>query len=620
MKAAFVIGAAVLALSTQANAQTYSVQLSGSGSSALYLALGQAAASSTTGALCLWTNPSSVSVQASDTSTGSTLNDSGNSWVAWSPSAASGHSCSTYVSTDTVDIYAYLQVDSVVGNRCLFNAVNFATPECSITNYPVNNTTGTATGNRIYPSAGTCGNTSTSPGECSLPGAVATALNTFGTNNGVNYAGTDIRPEDAEFAVTRATTGCGTQIGSSSYYGLGYSNGGNIDSYFSGSVFHVIEFTLPTTGSGGSIANNYTVVPVGASPILFVANGSGFPSGYSISSATVAKFLDGTYSYTGQLSSSPSATGSAVTVVIREPLSGTYNTTEYTVPNTINNSSTYSLNGNITGNYTSQDVGEPTVQPASQQNCPGNASFLAGSTSNPMHIVTASGGERDRAIGTGQELSEVISLTAASGTDTFGYGFWSVPNFAGFTSSAAPNAHYLAVDGYDPLTCGGTYSFGGSILTCPSFSGTIPTTAAQIATVDMHTVANGNYPAWSLLRLVTAGSSSTGAATAAANLSSAAQNFVAPGTVPNFVALASMKAVRSHFTPPAGLTGSSYPATNTNGDTQLFDMGTTYGNCYGLPESGGDVGGLIISLAADDNYCANIETDGLGNGVLTERY
>ncbi len=612
MKAAFVIGLTVIALSTRANAQTYSVQLTGSGSSGLFLALGEAASypdaftisGSSVSATCLWTENTNSAI-ATDTSTGSSLTDKGSAWVAWTPSTVNSGSCSNYGSGDTVYIYAYLQVDSVVGDRCLFNAINNATPECSVA-YP---TTDPGTSNLIYPSSGTCGTTTgSSPGECSLPTAVATALN----DATVNYAGTDIRPEDAEFAVTRATTTCDSGVASgSSYLGLGYTNGGNVDSFFSSSVFHVIDFSLPTsTNSSNQTINNYAVTTVGASPVVFVVNGSGWPSSsasnLNVSDSNLAKLLDGTYSYTNQLDSS-TASGSPVTVVIREPLSGTYNTVEYNVPNTITNS-TFS----VTGNYTSQDVGQD--QPSSQVNC---NSTDTGPLSNPMDISTTSGGARVRAIGTSQELSEVINLTSSSSDNTLGYGFWSVSNFAGFTNSAAPDAFYLEVNGVDPLTCSGTNYLGNA---CPSFSGVIPTTSSQIENVDLHNIANGTYPVWSLLRLVNGG---TTALTPVTQLSSEAQQFVPSGIAPNFVAIGKMSVLRSHFTPPAG---AGYPTVNVNGDNTLgtfYTDGETGSNCSALPEAGGDVGGAIIRLTgstgtpeSDNKYCLS---NSVTNGWTAER-
>lgn len=564
----FAFALALAALASNANAQTYSVQLNALGSSALFLEAGLAAShDATIGATCIWTSDGSTSgtvASASDTSTSATLTDSGKSWVAWTPSTtSSSDTCANFYSADTVKIWSYLQTDSVVGNRCLFNAKNSST--CTIA-YPLpSSASGSiATGNQI-----------SSGSEHALPYAIANALN----NAAVNAAGTDIRPEDAAFAVARAETACGTAIGSTKYLGMGYSNGNDIQSAISSSKFHVVSFALPSS---------YYVSPVGATPILVVLNGSstGFLSTSNpltnISSATLAKFLDGTYSYTGQAYSSTSASGNAVTTLIREPLSGTYNTMEYNVPNTIDNS-TYSL----TGNYTSQDIGYNQL--SSQQVC---------GTTQPLNVSTTSGGSRKRAIGTGEELKAVYSYdTTVTGNepDRIGYGFWSVANFKGFTSATAPNARYLKVDGIDPLydQTASTYSY----------SGTIPLPgSANLTNVTLTNVANGSYPIWSFLRLVTADTTSKDNADALATATQSYVSFGSTSATPDFISKSTisgaptLSVVRSHFIPPAG---TGQPTTAYNGN-----FGLSSSNCSPT-EAGGDVGGVVLSLSADSTTCAS---------------
>jgi hypothetical protein len=523
----FLAAAALIVLSATANAQSGpTVAVNGLGSSALFLELGLAASSPTSGgglgASCVWSESTS-SVVATDTTVGS-LTDTGNAFVAWTPGAGG---CALPDSTS--QIYAYLQTDSVVGNRCLFNAQLSTGAKCTIA-YPTNDPA-TASTPLILAS-----------GEVSLPTAIATALNSAA----VNVAGTDIRPEDAEFAYQRVVAPCGEAINSSQYWGLGYTNGGTIASSISGSPFNVISFSLPSS---------FTVTPVGATPIVVAANG--FPAG-SISSAALAKFLDGTYSYTGQAASTPTATGNPVTVFIREPLSGTYNTMEYNVPNT-------------TVLQTSQDAG--INQPSTQVNCNGTSV-----NENPLNMSTPSGGARKRAIGTGQELSEALTTS-----DSLGYGFWSVANFKGAVSSSAV---YLEVDGVDPLQSSGT-----------AYTGTIPTTGTTaLANVTLANVANGSYPIWSLLRLVNVGST---ASVAVSNLATAAQQFVPSGTDtsrPDFIAAPSLTVVRSHFLPPAGV---GEPTAAANGHVGLPTSACT------TPEAGGDVGGEVFTLAADSTFCGS---------------
>lgn len=561
LKVAIAVCAALAAMSTQVKAQT--VVLTGTGSSAYFLESGLGA-NNPNGAInapCVWSE-STKSVVATDTSaqvTNPSANasiDTGNAWVAWT--MGSSGDCTT-----ATNIYAYQQTDSVVGNRCLANATNYPTPQCSIA-YPTSNP---APAGLILAAAS----------EVSLPTSVANALNSAT----VNFAGSDIRPEDAEFAIARALTPCGQPVVTGSQYlGLGYSNGNEVgDFHFNqagtGSSFNVVNFTLPA---------NLSVTIVGATPIIVAANGTGISAG-SISAQTLASLLDGTYSYTGQVSSSPAATGSPLTVYLREPVSGTYNTMEYNIPNT-------------TVFQTSQDVG--VNQPSGQINCNGSVPTGLVPNSNPaaydLNISTTSGGARLREIGTGNELAAVV---ANANGNSLGYGFWSVANFKGFTSSTSA---YLEVNGVDPLLNSQT-----------AYTGTIPLTGtSNLANVDLHTTANGTYPIWSLLRLVTVNSAAT---LAAENLAFSTDDFVSFGTTtsrPDFVVPSEMTVVRSHFIPPAGL---GLPTTAANGDTSL---GNGQSACIAA-ESGGDVGGVAIlltgnrtfnNLESDNKYCQN-------TGILT---
>jgi hypothetical protein len=580
LKVAIAVCAAVAAMSTQVNAQT--VQLKGLGSSAYFLEAGLGAnySGGLINAPCVWSLASGT-VAATDTKVTPSAVDNGQVWVAWTTGGTT-YSCES--PSTSANVYAYLQTDSVVGNRCLFNSTT-----CTIAGFP---NSGTSVPAKLILSAiGTnCSTAGATPnGECDLPTSIANALNSAA----VNFAGTDIRPEDAEFAITRATTACGTAVATGSQYlGLGYSKtaGDRIGSYnynptvspVTGSYFNVVNFTLPST---------FYVNVVGAIPIVVAANGTGISTG-SISAHTLAYLLDGTYSYTGQVSSSPSATGSPLWVYLREPLSGTYNTMEYNIPNT-------------TVFTTSQDVGQS--QPSGQINCSGSVpkglvSGTGSGTSYPasydLNISTTSGGARQRQIGTGAELKAVVTN---ANSNSLGYGFWSVANFAGFTSSATPNAKYLQIVPY-----GSSTAIDPLLNSSTTYTGAIPTTGSEIKNVDLHTTREGTYPIWSLLRIVT---TSSAASTLAGDLASATDDFVSFGATtsrPDFVTPDKIDVVRSHFTPPA-IAALTNPL--ANGDWQLNDGTST---CTLAPESGGDVGGVVLALyspnpfnghADDSDYC-----------------
>ncbi|ADV84988.1 hypothetical protein [Terriglobus saanensis] len=552
LKASFVIGLALVALIAAVNVQAQSVQINGIGSSALFFDLGLAASTlnGIAGGMCVWSSTGITSgaiANAIDTSMITPLSDSGPAWVTWTPSfgqSANAQTCNGPNVTSTTKVWAYLQTDSVVGNRCLFHAHTTFGSQCTVF-YPTNDP---LPENFVL----------TSPGaEFPLPPQIANALN----NTLVNMAGTDIRPEDAVFATARALTPCATSVTTGSQYlGLGYNNGDNILSFFNNFGAHLLNFTLPVS---------YFVTPIGATPIVVVVNGdsTGFnnPSSLvtNLSSATLAMFLDGIFSFTGQALATPTASGAPVTVVIPEPLSGTSNTMEFNVPNT-------------TANQTSQDVG--LNQPMGQRDC-----NPVGPGLNPMNLMTASGGHRRRAIGTEQELSEVVD-TANNGNNSLSYGFWSVANFRFFSNALAANARYLTIDGIDPL-----------ITRSAAYTGVIPTTgSATLANVSLNSVANGTYPIWSILRLVTVDSTSTVAAATLANATKALVSFGTTTARPDFVVAENMQVVRSHFIPPAGV---GLPASAADGHVGLPTSPCT------SPEAGGDVGGQVLTLRADAAFC-----------------
>jgi hypothetical protein len=524
-------------LAAASNAQTRTINMIGS--SGLFLESGEAAYSEYESPLaCAWSTGTSGLVVATDTSTGSSLTDTGNSWVVWVPSGS--NTCAT--NATPLYVYGFLQTDSVVGNRCLFNAQ--ASNSCTISYAAAG---GTSPAGKIEGGS-----------EVSLPADVAASL----TAAKVNVAATDIRPEDAEFAITRALTPCGSTEGGTGsiapYLGLGYANGGTIESHFSSSTFNVINFTLPS---------KYYVTPVGFDPILVVVNstdpsGTGFNNSgiKNISSSNLAAYLDGSIGTTSALLG-PSApqTPEPTTVIVREPLSGTYNTMEYNVPNT-------------TEMQTSQDVG--VNQLSSQQNCSGT---VVGS--NPMAIEnTIAGSWRYRAIGTGQELAETFATN-----DALGYGFWGVSNYA-----AAPStAKYLEVDGHDPIQA--TYT-----------DGVIPTTSTELSKVTFTNLANGEYPIWSLVRFVTADTTSE---SLMKTLAVAAGTF-SGATHPDFLPYYNSKGAakdyveRSHFAPP----GINFSATNQPANNGDYDG---YGGCT-TAEAGGDVGGVILVIdKQDQTYCTD---------------
>ena len=123
-----------------------------------------------------------------------------------------------------------------------------------------------------------------------------------------------------------------------------------------------------------------------------------------------------------------------VVVVLREPLSGTMNTTEYTTFYT-------------SSSHVSQETGINLADP----------------NTNPLDLTcTAGGGVRVRAIGTSQEVAGVKSNTFLPNPDTIGYIFFSYGNVSSIAGS--PDYGYLQFNGVDPINASYT---NGELPTCP---------------------------------------------------------------------------------------------------------------------------------------------------------
>jgi len=184
-----------------------------------------------------------------------------------------------------------------------------------------------------------------------------------------NSGHTDVRPEDALFATTRALSSYNTTNGLT---GLGYNQAACgstgtgaatvgcplFDAFGQNSVFFVLNFALsgadPYTGATPVPA--YTTVSLGASPLVVFVNNAdstnslgfgmqqtGNSTGYlfkNINRKVLAHIFDGTDSCTGDLlPTTPTPAGYAgkiagagqpIQVNLRELLSGTYNAFEYT--------------------------------------------------------------------------------------------------------------------------------------------------------------------------------------------------------------------------------------------------------------------------------------------------
>ena len=397
--------------------------------------------------------------------------EKGNIWIAWSGSAGN------------YTIAYNVQVDSTVGDRSFFNNDKITT-------------TGAAPDNSGYPGSG----------DTTPPAEVFTAVQAAA----INVALTDITPSDALVATSRSLA-------------LGYNKTNPILSFFkAGETATPVAFSTSNRG--------FQLVSIGASPVVvFInktdtsatglgaisttpgTNSTEFRS--NIDRFTLAGFLSGQLGRTTDINSDTtlSGTGTAVTTILREPLSGTYNTMEYCIPESVE--------------------GSPFTAGAGQE---------LGVTTNPLNQA-ASGGVRKRAIGTGESITNASNIA-----NSLGYAFWSFPNFAVTTKNPnTGNLRYLTVDGADPLF--DNYSVAGNEGNLQP--GSTPT---------FRNIKNGGYPIWSILRAVTESSEPAGVATILKNL-----------PVGDFVPFTSLEVFRSyHATPdaPTPSNGNVDPGLAAGGD------------------------------------------------------
>ena len=435
--------------------------------------------------------------------------EGGNLWVVWN-------------STQT-KFWAYLTVDSVVGNRCFK-----AAPRCLLQIDAQTKTAGTA--QNLISSALWGADAS------ALPAAVYSALN----GQPVNAGFTDIRPEDAKFAQCRAVS----PLNVANYSGLGYGSsctqlvGTSIKSQISSATANPTAFNLsgPDPFTGQSVPASKTI-PVGAAPIIFVVNKTN-PSGFgsaNVKNVTVTSTGSGTAQtlFEGEAACNTSTLGGgnfSATVLLREPLSGTMNTTEFT---------NFRLVGSGLGADSQEEGVNPAVDNPLNQHCP------------------LGGGNRARGIGTGDIVNGIVA-----NKDSIGYLFFSYGNVSKLTTVGK----YLTLNGVDPLQS--TYT-GGTLPTC-----TAP--CPKAAGTSFPNLRNGTYRAWSVLRVVTdaAGTNFTNVSA----LVTAAQNLV-NSTVPDFVPFKTTNA----SDPGLRRYRSHYLQSNVIGNNGLG----------GQTESGGDVGGCI---------------------------
>jgi len=317
----------------------------------------------------------------------------------------------------------------------------------------------------------------------------------------VNAAASDIRPEDALFATCRANSKLGG--GTDGLAGLGYGAnasgvcakfgatladlvGSDIQSAYPGSTStaHVLAFAI--TGKDpftGTTVPAGTTVSVGASPVIFIVSRTGALAGATNITDDEAQTIFSGADCDGSV---VGGAGGPVSVYLREPLSGTMNTTEYSV----------FRYWNVSGK--SQETGV-----ASQ---------------NPLSHTCTAGGSRYRAIGTGESVKSVLNSNANHGNDGIAYAFFSYGNISSIANNSSYG--YLTLNGIDGIF----HKYGASPSIDPgqpstpgvlpaaanlpsSCAGAFPCPESKIwsGNLSFPNLRNGSYRAWSNLRSITNG-------------------------------------------------------------------------------------------------------------------
>jgi hypothetical protein len=524
-------------------AQTVKVMIAGS--SALWQALGVGAfnngncPSGGTAPCSHYTNSSFNLVDTRPTiKGGSAATDVNAIWIVWDSAA-------------TPNVWAYIKVDSVVGNRCYF-----ARPHCtvSVSSFP-------GAGNLI--SAAIWGADSMPP----------VSIQSLFTGGGVlvNVGATDIRPEDAMFAQCRVNSQLGG--GTDGLAGLGYGTnasgacpgsgaslaqlvGSDLLSGYPGSAStaHPLAFNISGKDPfSGTTIPKYTTVSVGAAPIVFVINRQGALA--NVTNATDAQLQTAFSGTTCKGNVFAGGTSGNIQVYLREPLSGTMNTTEATV------------------------FRYPDVSGVSQETGIGGGNPVAA-------LACGSGGSRFRSIGSGEEVKFVLNSNANFATDGIGYTFFSYGNVSSIANNA--NYGYVTLNGVDPIF----HKYGTTIdpgqpatagalpnaATLPgSCAGAFPCPEGSIWSghLSFPNLRNGSYRAWSLIRLVSDGAGLTNAKTLVATAQASAVNIT-----PDFVPAVKVGTIdpglpllRSHYT----------------------QQGVAPVNVATSGDKGGDMGGCILT-------------------------
>ncbi len=529
--------------------------------------------------------------------------DAASMWVVWDSSTAVGGP----------NVWIYAKVDSVVGDRCFF-----AQPGCQVFDFnnPTTNADWTAAGsNKI--ASNLWGDNSV---DTTLPASVLAIVE--GTLDKVNTAATDIRPEDAAFAISRVNSLLGaSKIGganSDKTDGLGYGvNPAGVPAASAcptkttlaegqgTPIYSGYGHTSSSTDAANVLAFNitgkdpftctaipvYTLANVGASPMVFVNSRSNTLAELTNASE---RQLEEVFSGTHTDAAAFGLPAGNINAFLREPLSGTYNTTEATVMR-------------YPTLYSATPAGG--VRGISQELYTACSGVLQNPLAGQACAVASGSGLRWRGVGTSEVVGGVQNSNnttkTSNPTDGITYTFFSYGNVGPLADQAGFG--YITVNGVDPIfqSYGSKIDPGQPAGANGAIPGAVETTFPACEKsiwangFSFPNVRNGTYRAWSLLHLVFNSTQST----PVKDLIATSNTYVVT-SVPDYI-------------PDAVVTA---PAGSTCGATAYKDSGLLLvrshyeqfdgnGHALGVAPSypgiatsnttggGGDMGGMIIPTA-----------------------
>jgi hypothetical protein len=484
-------------------------------------------------------------------------------------------------------ICVYFSVDAVVGQRLFFGQSGNGNAVLSLrADAP------TQPGANLVPFVKDLCSGSTT-GCAGLPQTV------FNSVNGAhfNVALTELRPEDAQFAYTRA----GCYLDATAKTCLGYNNDSILSSFDQSRLAKITAFSATGTDPiTGLPVPAFQTITIGAEPLVVFYNtwdtsidGLGSLLPQNANTHVLAGIFAGLLGLNQHLEGwlPPGAQAKPIHLHQREPVSAAFNVFEWQVVR--------SRDGNTD---LSQESGfGPTpaacfTPPAGTASDP--ATYLPPSVvcANPMNVNGDWNVGRTRAVGHDDMINAVNSSSIPNG---LGYAFYSLGTFSGI-----PSLKYLTIDGVDPLY---TNPSGGSFPNCSGFVNSTPGFSCSGAIPNFANVAGGNYRIWAVLRAITYASYQPPVTGPSVTGWLQTSQDIAQSTVHDFLPYQyCADSGCSTTTLALPVFRSHYNVSNVfanNGTAPGFVAANTPASAIGV-ESGGDMAGSVFNRQADLDYFA----------------